>query len=44
MRCLSEFSMPPDFLRRIVVALHETIHLMAEIDRVIDAHGGWPLK
>jgi hypothetical protein len=29
---------------RIVVALHETIHLMAEIDRVIDAHGGWPLK
>jgi len=29
---------------RIVVALHETIRLMAEIDRVIDAHGGWPLK
>ena len=29
---------------RIVVALHETIHLMAEIGRVIDAHGGWPLK
>ena len=28
----------------IVVALHETIRLMAEIDRVIDAHGGWPLK
>ena len=27
---------------RIVVALHETIRLMAEIDRVIDAHGGWP--
>lgn len=29
---------------RIVVALYETIRLMAEIDRVIDAHGGWPLK
>ncbi|MDO8723760.1 MAG: type ISP restriction/modification enzyme, partial [Syntrophales bacterium] len=29
---------------RIVVALHETIRLMAEIDRVIAAHGGWPLK
>jgi len=28
--------------RRIVVALHETIRLMAEIDRVIAAHGGWP--
>jgi hypothetical protein len=27
---------------RIVVALHETIRLMAEIDRVITAHGGWP--
>ena len=27
---------------RIVVALHETIRLMAEIDRVIAAHGGWP--
>jgi len=29
---------------RIVVALHETIRLTSEIDRVIDAHGGWPLK
>jgi predicted helicase len=28
--------------RRIVVALGETIRLMAEIDRVIDEHGGWP--
>ena len=28
--------------RRIVVAIGETIRLMAEIDRVIDAHGGWP--
>jgi len=27
---------------RIVVALHETIRLMAKIDEVIDAHGGWP--
>jgi len=27
---------------RVVVALHETIRLMAEIDKVIDAHGGWP--
>jgi hypothetical protein len=27
---------------RIVVALSETIRLMAEIDKVIDAHGGWP--
>ena len=29
---------------RIVVALYETIRLMAEIDKVIDARGGWPLK
>ena len=27
---------------RIVIALHETIRLMAEIDSVIEAHGGWP--
>ncbi|MDO8723762.1 MAG: type ISP restriction/modification enzyme [Syntrophales bacterium] len=27
---------------RIVVAFHETIRLMTEIDRVIAAHGGWP--
>jgi hypothetical protein len=27
---------------RIVIALHETIRLMAEIDGVIKAHGGWP--
>jgi hypothetical protein len=27
---------------RIVVALHETIRLMKEIDEVIEAHGGWP--
>lgn len=28
---------------RIVVALHETIRLMAEIDEVIEEHGGWPV-
>lgn len=27
---------------RIVVALSETIRLMAEIDKVIERHGGWP--
>ncbi len=30
--------------QKIVVALSETIRLMAEIDKVIDQHGGWPLK
>ncbi|MEI8173651.1 MAG: type ISP restriction/modification enzyme [Deltaproteobacteria bacterium] len=29
---------------RIIVALNETIRIMREIDEVIDAHGGWPLK
>jgi Type ISP C-terminal specificity domain len=28
--------------RRIVAAISETIRLMVEIDRVIEAHGGWP--
>jgi predicted helicase len=28
--------------QKIVVALSETIRVMAEIDQVIDAHGGWP--
>ncbi len=28
--------------QRVVVALHETIRLMTEIDRVIETHGGWP--
>jgi len=28
--------------QKIVVALSETIRLMAEIDEVINAHGGWP--
>jgi|SRR5579863_87538 len=30
--------------QKIVVALKETIRLMAEIDQVIEAHGGWPIK
>ena len=30
--------------QKIVVALSETIRLMAEIDAVIEQHGGWPLK
>ncbi len=28
--------------QKIVVALKETIRLMAEIDKVIETHGGWP--
>lgn len=28
--------------QKIVVVLSETIRLMAEVDRVIDEHGGWP--
>ncbi len=28
--------------QKIIVALSETIRLMAEIDRTIDHHGGWP--
>lgn len=27
--------------QRVVVALSETIRLMVEIDKVIEAHGGW---
>ena len=30
--------------QKIVVALHETIRIMKEIDAVIEAHGGWPLR
>jgi predicted helicase len=30
--------------QKIIVALSETIRLMAEIDAVIALHGGWPLK
>ena len=29
--------------QRIVVALKETMRLMAEIDAVIEKHGGWPI-
>ena len=28
--------------QKIVVALSETIRIMAEVDKVIEAHGGWP--
>ena len=31
-----------DHYQRIVVALAEIIRIMAEIDEVIDQHGGWP--
>jgi hypothetical protein len=36
----------PDLVHyhRIIVVLHETIRLMRDIDKVIEAHGGWPLK
>lgn len=30
--------------QRVVVALNETIRIMGEIDKVIDEHGGWPIK
>jgi hypothetical protein len=30
--------------QKIVVALHETIRLMDEIDSVIENRGGWPIK
>ena len=30
--------------QKIVVALKETMWLMAEIDEVIEAHGGWPIE
>ena len=28
--------------QKIVVALHETIRIMKEIDQTIEKHGGWP--
>ncbi len=31
-----------DHYQKIIVALSETIRIMAEIDGVIEAHGGWP--
>lgn len=30
--------------QKVVVALKETIRLMAEVDRVIEVHGGWPVR
>jgi hypothetical protein len=32
-----------DHYQRVIVSLNEPIRLMAEIDRVIEEHGGWPL-
>jgi hypothetical protein len=29
--------------QKIIVALHETIRLMAESDQAIASHGGWPM-
>ena len=31
-----------DHYQKIVVALNETIRIMAEIDKFIETHGGWP--
>jgi predicted helicase len=31
-----------DHYQKVIVALSETIRIMAEIDKVIDNHGGWP--
>jgi predicted helicase len=31
-----------EYYQKVVVALSETIRIMSEIDKVIDAHGGWP--
>ena len=28
--------------QKIIVALNETIRIMAEIDEIIETHGGWP--
>jgi len=28
--------------QKIIVAISETIRIMAEIDKVIEEHGGWP--
>ena len=28
--------------QKIIVALNETVRIMAEIDEIIEAHGGWP--
>ena len=39
-RCLSTDDLK--HYMKIVVALRETIRIMPEIDKAIDAHGGWP--
>ena len=31
-----------DHYQKIIVAISETIRIMAEIDEVIEEHGGWP--
>jgi hypothetical protein len=30
--------------QKVVAAIRETIRIMAEIDKTIDAHGGWPIR
>jgi len=30
--------------QKVVVALKETIRLMAEVDEAIESHGGWPIR
>jgi hypothetical protein len=30
--------------QQLVVALGETIKLMAQVDEAIDQHGGWPIR
>ena len=32
----------PEQFEKTVAALSETIRIMAEIDKVIESHGGWP--
>jgi len=29
--------------QKVVVALGETVRIMQEVDKVINAHGGWPI-
>ena len=45
--CLSGLSLSEADIHhycKIVTALHQTIRLMAEIDEVIEAYGGWPIE
>ena len=30
--------------QKVVVALHETVRLMAEIDSVVEKRGSWPIR